>query len=211
MDSSNVYSSSEIKSGFFVLVTIVMLLVLTFVVGGYFKKGANEWKIQFGYLNGLSDSAPVYYAGREVGKVDSIQILRGEPRPVLVTVKISQDAYVRKDSVAYIDTLGMMGEKFVEISVGSKDAPAMEVGKVIVGVDPIAMHVLIRKMNVLADEVTQMTESLNPLLKTMDDLVGGNKEEISKSIGNLHEVTANLRDMTADLKLRPWRLIRKGS
>ncbi len=210
MDSPNAYSSSEIKSGFFVLVTIVMLLVLTFVVGGYFKKGANEWKIQFGYLSGLSDDAPVYYAGREVGKVDSIQILRGESRPILVTVKVSPDAYVRKDSVAYIDTLGMMGEKFIEISVGSKDAPAMEVGQVIEGKDPIAMHVLIRKMNLLADEVTQMTESLNPLLKTTNDLVGGNKEEISKTLGNLHEVSSNLRDMTADLKLHPWRLIRKG-
>ena len=211
MDSPNAYSSSEIKSGFFVLITIVMLLVLTFVVGGYFKKGANEWKVQFGYLSGLSDSAPVYYAGREVGKVDSIQILRGEGRPVLVTVKISKDAYVRKDSVAYIDTLGMMGEKFIEISVGSKEAPPMETGKVIPGVDPIPMHVLIRKMNTLADEVAQMTDSLNPLLKTANDVVGGNKEEISKSIGNLHEVTANLRDMTADLKLHPWRLVRKGS
>jgi phospholipid/cholesterol/gamma-HCH transport system substrate-binding protein len=210
MDSANVYSSSEIKSGFFVLVTLVLLLVLTFVVGGYFKKGANEWKVQFGYLSGLSDSAPVYYAGREVGKVDSIQILRGEARPVLVTIKVSNDAYVRNDSVAYIDTLGMMGEKFIEISVGSKDAPAMEAGKVIEGVDPIAMHVLIRKMNLLADEVAQMTESLNPLLKTVNDVVGGNKEEISRSIGNLHEVSANLRDMTADLKLHPWRLIRKG-
>lgn len=210
MDSSNAYSSSEIKSGFFVLVALVLLLVLTFVVGGYFKKGANEWKVRFGYLNGLSDSAPVYYAGREVGKVDSIQILRGEPRPVLVTVKVSQDAYVRKDSVAYIDTLGMMGEKFIEISVGSKDAPAMEVGQIIEGKDPIAMHVLIRKMNLLADEVAQMTDSLNPLLKTVNDVVGGNKEEISKSIANLHEVSANLRDMTADLKLHPWRLIRKG-
>jgi len=210
MDSSNVYSSSEIKSGFFVLVTLVMLLVLTFVVGGYFKKGANEWKIQFGYLNGLSDSAPVYYAGREVGKVDSIQILRGELRPVLVTVKVSPDAYVRKDSVAFIDTLGMMGEKFIEISVGSKDASPMETGQVIKGVDPIAMHVMIRKMNNLADEVAEMTESLNPLLKTTNDLVGGNKEEIAKSISNLHEVTANLRDMTADLKFHPWRLVRKG-
>ncbi len=210
MDSSNAYSSSEIKSGFFVLVAIVMLLVLTFVVGGYFKKGANEWKVQFGYLSGLSDSAPVYYAGREVGKVDSIQILRGEARPVLVTVKISSDAFVRKDSVAYIDTLGMMGEKFIEISVGSKDAPAMEVGQVIPGVDPIAMHVLIRKMNLLADRVSTMTEDLNPLLKTTNELIGGNKEEIAKSIGNLHEVTANLRDMTTDLKLHPWRLIRKG-
>ena len=210
MDSSNTYSSSEIKSGFFVLVTIVMLLVLTFVVGGYFKKGANEWKIQFGYLNGLSDNAPVYYAGREVGKVDSIRILRGDPRPVLVTVKVSPDAYVRTDSVAYIDTLGMMGEKFIEISVGSKDAPAQETGKVIKGVDPIAMHVMIRKMNNLADEVAEMTKSLNPLLETTNSLVGGNKEEIAKSIGNLHEVTANLRDLTAELKLHPWRLVRKG-
>ncbi len=210
MDSSNTYSSSEIKSGFFVLVTLVLLLVLTFVVGGYFKKGANEWKVQFGYLSGLSDDAPVYYAGREVGKVDSIQILRGEVRPILVTVKVSSDAYVRKDSVAYIDTLGMMGEKFIEISVGSKDAPPMETGTVIQGVDPIPMHVLIRKMNVLADDVTQMTDSLNPLLKTTNELVGGNKEEIAKSISNLHEVTANLRDMTENLKLHPWRLIRKG-
>jgi phospholipid/cholesterol/gamma-HCH transport system substrate-binding protein len=210
MDSSNTYSSSEIKSGFFVLVALVVLLVMTFVVGGYFKKGANEWKVQFGYLSGLSDSAPVYYAGREVGKVDGIQILPGQPRPVLVTIKVSKDAYVRADSVAYIDTLGMMGEKFIEISVGSKDAPPMEVGKVIQGVDPIAMHVLIRKMNLLADEVAQMTESLNPLLKTVNDVVGGNKEEISKSIGNLHEVSANLRDITAELKLHPWRLIRKG-
>ena len=47
-------------------------------------------------------------------------------------------------------------------------------------------------------------------LKTTNDLVGGNKEEIAKSISNLHEVTANLRDMTADLKLHPWRLVRKG-
>jgi phospholipid/cholesterol/gamma-HCH transport system substrate-binding protein len=210
MDSSNTYSSAEIKSGFFVLVSLVLLLALTFVVGGYFKKGANEWKVQFGYLSGLSDSAPVYYAGREVGKVDGIQIVPGSARPVLVTIKVSKDAFVRKDSVAYIDTLGMMGEKFIEISVGSQDSPALETGKVIEGKDPIPMHVLIRKMNLLADEVAQMTDSLNPLLKTTNEIVGGNKEEIAKSIGNLHEVTANLRDMTADLKLHPWRLIRKG-
>ena len=211
MDSSSAYSSSEIKSGFFVLVAAVLLLVLTFVVGGYFKKGANEWKVQFGYLSGLSDSAPVYYAGREVGKVDSIQIIPGNVRPVLVTVKISNDAYVRSDSVAYIDTLGMMGEKFIEISVGSKEAPPLAAGKVIEGVDPIPMHVLIRKMNLLADEVSDMTGSLNPLLKATNDVVGGNKEEIFKTLGNISEVSANLRDMTADLKLHPWRLVRKGS
>ena len=66
-------------------------------------------------------------------------------------------------------------------------------------------------MNLLSDEVQKMTESLNPLLKNVNDVVGGNKEEISKSLTNLHEVSANLRDMTSDLKLHPWRLVRKGS
>ena len=98
----------------------------------------------------------------------------------------------------------------MELSPGSATASALPKGTIIEGNDPIAMHVLIRKMNLLADRVAEMTESLNPLLKTVNDVVGGNKEEISKSIGNLHEVSANLRDMTDDLKLHPWRLVRKG-
>lgn len=211
MDSTNSYSSSEIKSGLFVLITIIMLLVLTFVVGGFFKGGACEWKIRFGYLNGLGDNAPVYYAGHEVGKVDRIEILKGEPRPILVTVKISPKAYLRKDTGAYIDTLGMMGEKFVELSTGSQGAPALASGTIIEGTDPIAMHVLIRKMNLLADQMEKMVGSLNPLLSDVNHLVEGHQEELAKSIANLHEVTANLRDMTADLKHRPWRLLRKGS
>ena len=211
MDSSSSYSSSEIKSGFFILATIAILLALTFVVGGYFKGGTDEWKVRFGYLNGLEDNAPVYYAGHEVGKVEKIEILRGDPRPVLVTVKIKPEAYLRKDTVAYIDTLGMMGEKFLELSIGSPKAPALPVGSVVEGVDPIPMHVMIRKMNLLADEMSQMADRLNPLLNTTGSILKGHQEEISKSISNLHEITANLRDMTYDLKLRPWRLLRKSS
>lgn len=211
MDSSNTYSSSEIKLGFYVLIVLVLLFVLTFLIGGWFKGGANEWKIQFGYLNGLEDNAPVYYAGHEVGKVQKIDIQRGAERPVLVTIKVKPDAYIKKDTVAYIDTLGMMGEKFVEISLGSKEAPPLPVGDIIEGVDPIPMHVLIRKMNLLADRMADLTDQLNPLMKTTHNLLEGHEEEISKSISNLHEITANLRDMTHDLKLRPWRLLRKGS
>ncbi|MBU9889189.1 MAG: MCE family protein [Candidatus Omnitrophica bacterium] len=211
MDTATSYSSSEIKSGFFVLVAIVLLLAMTFVVGGFFKGGANVWQVRFGYLNGLEDNAPVYYAGHEVGKVDKIQIIPGEPRPVLVTVKVSSEAYLRQDSVAYIDTLGMMGEKFIELSQGSQDAPAKAPGTEIEGNDPIPMHVLIRKMNLLADEVSRLTETLNPLLASTGRLVEGNEESLAKSINNLHEISANLRDMTHDLKQRPWRLVRKGS
>lgn len=211
MDSSNTYSSSEIKSGLFVLAAIAILLVLTFVVGGYFKGGANEWKVRFTCVNGLGNNAPVYYAGHEVGKVDRIEIIKAEPRPILVTIKVSADAFLRQDSKAYIDTLGMMGEKFIELSPGSQTSPALAIGTVIEGTDPIPMHLLIRKMNLLADKMAKMAENLDPLLTDANQLVDGHQEEIAKSISNLHEVTANLRDMTTDLKRHPWRLLRKGS
>jgi len=210
MSETSSYSSSEIKSGLFVLVAIICLLVMTFVIGGWFKGGAHTWQVRFGYLNGLGDNAPVYYAGREVGKVSKIELFPGAPRPVLVTVKVSPDAYIRKDSVAFIDTLGMMGEKFIELSIGTQDAPPLKPGEIIEGQDPIPMHLLIEKMNLLADRMAEMSTSLNPLLENTNQLVKGNQEEIAKTIANLHEVTANLRDMTSDLKCHPWRLIRKG-
>jgi len=210
MDSSNQYSKAEIKSGFFVLVTIVLLLALTFVVGGWLKGGESEWKIRFGYLNGLEDEAPVYYAGREVGKVANIEIVKGDPRPIIVTVNVTTDAFLRQDSEAHIDTLGMMGEKFVELSPGTADSPELRTGTLIEGVDPIPMYVLITKMNLLADQMATMAESLNPLLGNVHTIVDAHKEEISKSVSNIHEVTANLRDMTQELKFHPWKLVRKG-
>ncbi|HOE68713.1 MAG: mce related protein [Candidatus Omnitrophica bacterium ADurb.Bin314] len=210
MSSEPGYSSAEIRSGFFVLLAIVILLVMTFVVGGWLKGGTDEWQVRFSYLNGLEDSAPVYYAGREVGKVTKIEIIQGAPRPILVTVKVSPEAYVRKDSQSYIDTLGMMGEKFVEISPGSPDAPAMEKGNIIEGTDPIAMHQMVSKMNLLADQMDAMVKTLNPLIANTNNLLEGHEEEISKTLTNIHEITANLRDMTEDLKQRPWRLVRKG-
>ena len=204
------YSSSEIKSGFFVIISIVLLLILTFVVGNYLGSEQQEWQIRFGYLNGLEENAQVYFAGREVGKVSQIEVIKENPRPILLTIQVSDAAYIREDSESFIDTLGMMGEKIVEISHGSVDSPALKSGTIIEGTDPIPMYLLISKMNLLTDQVTEMCETLNPLLADTKTLLAGSREELAKIISNFYEVSINVRDMTHDLKLRPWRLIRKG-
>ena len=74
---------------------------------------------EFGYVGGLKQNAPVYYAGREVGKVGKIEVLYGKERPILVTIKIDEKIDLREDSEANVDTLGMLGEKMVEITPGS--------------------------------------------------------------------------------------------
>lgn len=218
------YTGAEVKSGIVIIGSMVLLLAMTFIVGGYLGGDTKIWKARFGYVGGLEEGAPVYYAGREVGKVDAIEVLPGKTRPIIATLRVSVDVLLRNDSQVYIDTLGMMGEKIVELSPGTEEAPLLQEGAALEGVDPIPMHVLIRKMNLLADRMDEMTASLNPFIgeleQFMDDqvnplmtelngILAGNSENMAVMIANFTETSANLRDMTHDLKFRPWRMLRK--
>lgn len=202
------YTAAEVKSGLLVFTALLLFLGITFVVGHFRTGETKEWKLRFAYVSGLEEKAPVHYAGREAGKVEKIEVLSHDERPILVTISLDAGIVLREDSKAYIDMLGLLGEKFVELSPGSA-AAYLKAGSVIEGVDPVPMHEMMRKMNMLADEMEVMMKEFNPFLKETASFLGGHKEEAAKIITNLHETSANLRDMTNDLKHRPWRLVRK--
>ncbi len=204
------YSGAEVKSGILISLSLVLLMALTFVVGKFQSGDLQTRRIQFGYVSGLEKNAPVRYAGHEVGKVQSIVIRRGTDKPVLVTVTLDRSAELHKDSGAFIDTLGMMGEKFVELSPGRLNSAALAEGDVLTGIDPVPMHLLIQKMNLMADRMDELTRSLNPMIDQLNTTLSGHQEEIGRIIANLDKTTANIRDMTNELKVHPWRLVRKG-
>ena len=204
------YSSEEVKSGFIVTLALAFLLALTFLVGNWTRGAAETWKIRFTYVSGLKKNAPVYVAGHEVGRVARIEYVRGEEKPILVSVLIPDRIELREDSQAFIDTLGLMGEKFVEIAPGSAASPLLRHGSMIPSTDPVRMYLLIQKMDRLATQMEEMMANLNPLAQQVSGTLRTHQEEISKIISNLHETSAHLRDMTNDLKYRPWRLVRKG-
>jgi len=69
---------------------------------------------------------------------------------------------------------------------------------------------MIRKMDRLSDQMEVMMEQMNPMLGQASGFITSHGEDIAKIISNTHEISANVRDMTTDLKHRPWRLVRKG-
>jgi hypothetical protein len=48
------------------------------------------------------------------------------------------------------------------------------------------------------------------LVKDLKVLVEENHEDFGGIVDNLNETSGNLKEMTADLKLHPWKLIRKS-
>ena len=204
------YSSAEIKSGVLITVSITLLVAMTFVVGNSMTGPVHNYELQFGYINGLIEDAPVYYSGHEVGRVVKIDVVNGAAKPIRIQVQLPQTIELRRDTQAFIDTLGLMGEKFVELTSGTVAAAVLEPGSVIEGTDPVPMYLLIQKANTLADRMEEMSKSLNPLIGRMDGITQTSQEEIVKIIANLHETSANVRDLTGDLKFHPWKLVRKS-
>jgi phospholipid/cholesterol/gamma-HCH transport system substrate-binding protein len=203
------YTGAEVKSGIFIFIAILLFFGITFTVGQFMTGETQFRKVRFGYIAGLEEKAPVHYAGTQIGKVEKIEIVNGENRPVIVTIELDAAVVLREGTKAYVDMLGMLGEKFIELAPGSPDAPELSSSAVIDGVDPVPLHEMMRKMNYLADQMEVMMEEMNPMLKEANGFIGGHREDIARIIANTHEISANLRDMTTDLKHRPWRLVRK--
>lgn len=205
------YTAAEIRSGFFVTFAAAALLGLLFM-SGHFQLFSEtyEARILFNYISGLAKNAPVHFAGHEVGKVTNIQLVGQKDGQVAVTVRIDKSAVLRKNSQAFIDLLGFMGEKFVELTPGTPDSPPLQKDDALPGSDPVAMNELMEKGTDIADELQKTTVSLQGLIKNIDQTVAGSHPDLEAIFQNLNSSSQNLKEMTSDLKLHPWKLLRKS-
>jgi phospholipid/cholesterol/gamma-HCH transport system substrate-binding protein len=205
------YSHAEVRSGALLVAAVGCLIALIFLAGN-FQLFADTYRIPilFNYISGLTKNSPVHYAGHAVGKVTDIKIVGKQEGQIVVTVSISKDAILRKDSQAYVDVLGFMGEKFVELTAGSPDAPLLGEGEMLAGTDPIALNEIMAKGTAIADELGKTTASLDTLIKNADQMVAGSRSDIGEIFTNLNESSRNLKEMTEDLKHHPWKLLKKS-
>ena len=196
------FSRAEIKSGILVVVCFVLLSIITFKVGDFqAMRQTLEYRLVFNFVSGLEKNAPVHFAGHSVGTVKSIAIHDGTPA-VEVVIAIDKNVPLRKDSQAFVDTLGLLGEKFIALMPGTPGLPRLEPGGVLRGVEPTPLHQIITQMNEVTKNVIPLTEKTNRLLE-------GHEKDIDGILVNLNASSENLKDMTADLRAHPWKLLRK--
>lgn len=196
------FNHSEVKSGILVVVCFILLSILTFKVGNFHAMNQlREYKLQFNFVSGLEKNAPVHFAGFSVGTVKSISIREEQP-VVEVVISIDKNTPLRTDSQAFVDTLGLLGEKFIALTPGTAAQPRLEPHGVLRGVEPMPLHQLIRQMNTLTENLVPVTIKTNRLLEN-------HEKDLDAILTNLNSASGNLKEMTEDLKLHPWKLLRK--
>jgi phospholipid/cholesterol/gamma-HCH transport system substrate-binding protein len=112
----------EISVGVFMLAGILALAFLAIQVSGLSVRDNNRetYKLYAHFTNasGLTERAKISVAGVVIGRVTSIGL---DPKDTRAKVEMSIDKkvdFLTSDSIAAIQTAGILGEKYISISVG---------------------------------------------------------------------------------------------
>jgi phospholipid/cholesterol/gamma-HCH transport system substrate-binding protein len=119
----------------FVVVGLFVLVLSAGLIGGvlWFSSGESYRKAYDTYLTYMSESvsglnlnAPVSYRGVEVGRVQKIALAPGNVELVQLTLGIERGTTVKVDTVAVLQTQGLTGLAFVELTGGKRDSPLLQ-------------------------------------------------------------------------------------
>ncbi len=176
--------SNEAKVGFLVLLFSLgfAFLVLTFGEVPFFKPAVKNYKVYFDNVAGLGAGAEVRVAGIKSGKVRSVYLKDGK---VEVVFELDKNITLYKDAQAEIGTLGLMGDKYLNIYPGSPQAGVLEDGEVIVQTTGYAdTDLLIKRMS-------EASESIRLLAENFRLILAENREDIKGVVQNLEALTRN--------------------
>lgn len=180
----------------FFLLCVVGLFYLIVGTGKLHVKGSGyNVYIVFDDISGVEANAPVMLNGFEVGRIEDIAVsYEGNRTKNILKILLRKDIKIWNNPVISIKTLGLMGEKYIQItSVGGDEF--IKAGQVLEGKPYVDFDTVIAQIDSLTLAVKQLALNLN-------QTVEGNQDRIT-------QIVKNLEEFSDDLKRHPWKLLFK--
>jgi phospholipid/cholesterol/gamma-HCH transport system substrate-binding protein len=194
----------KIRVGGFVLAAIALFATFVLAVGGGARMLEDRYTLRaaFRSAEGLLVGASVRLAGLNVGRVTNIGFGR-DPGDKRVMVELSLDRRyqerIREDSVATISTIGVVGDKYVEVAVGTPDRKVLEPGAFLAAIDPPDYTALLQQGTGIVTSVNKLAAAITEGQGLLHSLAYDPKGKM---------LVADLSQAVADLKLATGKLAR---
>jgi len=155
-----------------------------------------------------------------------------ENKPLVkLNIWVSQNTWINENAKASINTLGLLGEKYLEIFPGTRDTRLLQKGDTLRGNDPVSTEELTRSTKELIEKISALTDSVNKIagdealraslkntFSNVEALSGDLRDFLSYAkqgkgtIGRLMSddtLYKHIDDMILDIKEHPWKLLFK--
>ena len=197
----------KLRVGGFVLVALVAGIGMVYALGARARLFEARYTVHadFAEVGGLNQGATVRLAGVQIGRVKDVNLPAEPGGKVRVDLSIAKQFAnrVRKNSVARIETQGLLGDRIVELTVGTADAPPTKDGDVIISRDPTDFSKIVNEGAETVKNVAALAESLRATADTLKQskLI----EDASAALASTRKVTDRVARMVDEVeKGRGW-------
>ena len=199
--------SRAARLGTFIIATLVILAAGIFIIGSkqYLFTSTYRLKTQFATVVGLDPGADVRVGGVHSGTVRGIELPHKPTDKITVLMDLQRSTHdiIKQDSIAAIETEGLLGNEYVSISFGSAQALNVKDDDTIASQPPLVIADLMKKADGILDTSQQalnnvtvasanlgsITEKINQGQGTIGALVND-----KKIFTQLDQTTVGLRD-----------------
>lgn len=187
----------QLRAGIFTIVVVVALGVVVSTLnreGGLFTPRYALFA-DFDGIEGLFVNSPVRLAGNQVGRVRDIRFLPpGSERVVRVELDVDSSVQDRitVDSVASIHQAGILGDMYVEISLGTPGSEELPEGGMLSSTDPIPFNELAAKGAELLDNLVAFSASAERIVGSFEQAMG--TESIASTFGSMSNIVQEIED-----------------
>src|SRR3990172_4976590 len=190
-------SSRNFAVGLFLIVGILLFAVGLFMIGDRRKLFSQDFELyaEFKELSGLQNGADVKVGGMAAGEVIDIEVPPQPQSKFRVKMRIVEKLHpvVRTDSIATIQTEGVLGNKFLKIDQGTPQAQAAPPGSTIPSREPFDFADLLQQIRDTVEDVQGKMGGVFASISTTSDnanaLVQSVRGDIENIISTSKEVT----------------------
>jgi phospholipid/cholesterol/gamma-HCH transport system substrate-binding protein len=178
---------AELRVGLLVLVGAGLLIFILAIVGSNIKLFTPEYRLMLFVPNieGLVNGSMVTLAGRKIGYVNDMRFVQVEGQNgVQVELKLDKSFQDRitDHSQAIIRTIGLLGDKYVDISLGSPGERVLKEGEYLKMISSVDFEVFTSKLNTSFDDFAATLASMRHITKRLDE------EDLGKFVRSMNNV-----------------------
>lgn len=200
-------NSEDIKVGVMLILAGVLFFTALVFVGGYniLRKKMVTYTTYVKFAGGLQPGNFVRFGGLKVGTVRSADIDPRDSTRIRIRLEVESTTPVRVNSRARISSLGFLGENYLEVSPGTRDAAVLPAGSEIPAQEIVQLADVFNNannitvnanklVNDLNDRLLVVADNLNQLIGNLNAVVGPeNREHINTSLANIDTILADTR------------------
>jgi len=177
--------SRAFRLGVFIVATLLILAAGILLIGNKHFLFSRTFRLRADFQNvgGLGGGADVRVGGIHEGTVRTMKLPSRPDEKVTVVMDLDPSTrnIIKKDSVASIKTEGLLGDKYVEISFGSKEAEKVKDGDTVEGQPPVDLSDMIKKTDQIVDTTKDAMQNVDQVAANLNSVTS----KISEGKGTL--------------------------